>query len=181
MSGFSYLRRFGCERSFNLVELSLAVATVAIGIISVFGILPHIIKSSRQAVDFDMISLDVQDFVDDPSHRWYITSNRLMNTATTNFPNLSSPYKDTVQNSGFEAQIIYGCVVPTNAYYTYKDTPDYLGYGTYTNKAGHPLLKTLYITYVWGATNNPTNAQRFTFITEICATDTNRLFSDPYP
>ncbi len=154
-------QKFSSRGSFNLVELSLAVAVTAIGIVSVFGILPHLLKSSRQAVEFSAITMDVQDFVDDPSHRGMLQPSDLTNESY--FPTPPNSYRENVKQPGFEGQFTYTALQSTNA-----DTTVF-GYKCYTNFQGRPILKTLYMTYCWGATNNVTNVQRYTFITEACA------------
>jgi E3 ubiquitin-protein ligase DOA10 len=166
------LARFRSRASFNLVELSLAVAVVAIGIVSVFGILPHLLRSSRQAVEYDAITLDIQNFVDDPAHRGQVTLYDLTRVTPSSdaFPDVSNPYREPIFRPGFEGQLTYATIIATNA-----DVAE-LPYKAYTNQEGSPLLRTIYMSYTWGNTNNPTNMQRFTFVTEVASTISNKLY-----
>lgn len=165
------LNLFRSRRSFNLVELSLAVAVTAIGIVSVFGILPHLMKASRQAVDYNAITIDVQDFIDDPSHRGPLNPTNLQ--SLTYFPAVSAPVQLSIESDNLRYLFSYGSHTATNADTTYSTELK-----QYTNELNEPLLKTLYITYVWGNTNNTNIRQSYTFITETCA---SRVKLNPAP
>jgi hypothetical protein len=156
------LNLFRSRRGFNLVELALATAVTAIGIVSVFGILPHLMKASRQAVDYNAITIDIQDFIDDPSHRGTLTTTNLQNT--TYFPTLASPYVASIESDNLRYIFTFATHTATNA-----DTSYSSDLTQYTNELGHPMLKTLYITYTWGNTNNAATRQSYTFISETCA------------
>ena len=161
----SWLRRLVSTQSFNLVELSLSVAVVAVGVVSVFGILPHLLQSSRQATEFSAIALDLQQFMDDPDHRGVITLGDLNNTAI--FPTSLAPVKTNVQSQSFRAERSMSCWPATNADFSIiLPTPA----NVYTNGFGKDTLKTVFITYRWGNTNNLTNMNTYTFITETTAT-----------
>lgn len=161
---FDPMRRLASRLSFNLVELSLAVAVVAVGVVSVFGILPHLLQSSRQAADYSALSLDVQQFMEDPNHRGLVTLADLEYDGF--FPDVSAPTNATVQNGSFVASRSISSWQATNADYTLTSPANY-----YQNAGNRPLLKTIFITYRWGNTNNLTNQQSYTFITETAATE----------
>ena len=136
------------EASFNLVELSLAVAIVAIGILSVFGILPHVIRSSRKAVEYSALSMLIHDQVEDPSHWGSITPAEL--NVVADFPTADT--SSTFSNISFQA-VQHFITAPVSN-----------GTGTiYPNSGGNPIIRRLYFTYTWGAGN------RYTFATEIAA------------
>ena len=165
--------RFASRRSFNLVELSLAVAVVAVGVVSVFGILPHLLQSSRQASEFSAIALDVQLFMENETHRGMISIADLENTAY--FPTVAIPSSQNVRSASFNAQRSISSWPATNAAYSMDNDPP--GALPWTNYYGNtalpqrPILNTVFITYRWGNTNSPTDAQTFTFITEAAATE----------
>jgi hypothetical protein len=158
------MRRFASCLSFNLVELSLAVAVVAVGVVSVFGILPHLLQSSRQAADYSALSLDIQPFMDDPNHRGMVTIPDLENAGF--LPDVTSPSNTVVQSGSFIASRSISSYQATNADYTLTSTTNF-----YKNPGNRPLLKTVFITYRWGNTNNMTNQQSYTFITETACTE----------
>ena len=163
--------RFASRHSFNLVELSLAVAVVAVGVVSVFGILPHLLQSSRQASEFSAIALDVQLFMENETHRGMISIADLENTAY--FPTVAIPSSQNVRSASFNAQRSISSWPATNADYSTDNDPHGALPDTnfYGNAAFRPILKTVFITYRWGNTNSATDAQTFTFITEAAATE----------
>ena len=161
---FARMRRFASRWSFNLVELSLSIAVVAVGIGSVFGILPHLLKSSRQAADYSALSLDIQQFMEDPNHRGLVTIVDLENTVF--YPTTTSPTNAQVISGAFLASRSISSWTATNADYSLTPGTNY-----YENVGNRPLLKTVFITYRWGNTNNVTNQQTYTFITETAATE----------
>lgn len=158
-----WLTLFRRRDSFNLVELSLAVAVVAVGVISVFGILPHLLKSSRQAVEYSAISMQVQNIVDDPSHRGYITYANITNTAL--FPTITAPLRTNYSDGSFNCIQELSSWASTNA-----DVALTGGKSLYTNRNGKPSLKTLFIKYRWGNTNSATDENSFIFVTETAVT-----------
>ena len=164
---FNYTRPCNRRRAvagFNLVELSLAVAVVAVGVVSVFGILPHLIKSSRQALEYSAITVRVQNVMDDPGHRGLITFTNMMDSAV--FPTITAPAVTTIYEPGFEAVQSISSWNATNADYSIVGNTNY-----YKSTGGKPLLKTVFITYRWGQTNSAANVQSYTFITETAVTE----------
>lgn len=152
-------RRFHSPASFNLVELSLAVAVVAVGVVSVFGILPHILKNSRQAVENSAITLLIQNEMDEVG-----TRGRISNLANTvYFPTTNQTMQ--VTDGGFIANQTIYTMLATNADSTFGGSPQ-----VYQTSSGKQLLRTCYFTYTWGNTNSA-NATVFTFITECALTE----------
>lgn len=157
---------FHSKESFNLVELSLAIAVVAIGVVSVFGIFPHILKSSRQAIEYSTISQMVQTDFD--TNGWRFPPSPATLSSNNIFPPYPPTQPTTVTNVNFGAQRYIYSFPASNACFSQSLTDP----RPYQNSSGitRPLLKTLYITYNWGNTNNSSNVCSFTFVTEIAAT-----------
>ena len=156
--------RLASRRSFNLVELSLAIAVVAVGVVSVFGILPHLLQSSRLAADFSAISLDVQRVLEDQNHRGMITLYELADTSL--FPDPGAPRYITNNYQSFKGKR-YECAMPaTNADFSMAAANT----NFFDRGSGRYLLKTVFMTYNWGATESASNRNTYTFITETAVT-----------
>ena len=156
--------RLASRRSFNLVELSLAIAVVAVGVVSVFGILPHLLQSSRLAADFSAISLDVQRVMEDQNHRGMITLDELADTNL--FPDPGAPKNTAASSMSFQGKLSECAMPATNADFSVA-----AGLTNYFDRgANRYLLKTVIMTYNWGATESVSNRNTYTFITETAVT-----------
>ncbi|MDD2706516.1 MAG: hypothetical protein PHV34_00790 [Verrucomicrobiae bacterium] len=132
-----------------MIEISLALAVIGIGLVSVIGVMPHLLNSSRQSVEASEVALAAQGFID-ADYSGAITPSELADYTGVFETNIAASLSFSASNS-----VAY--VTATNG----ANTAEY-------SSGGNPLLKTVIITYAW-----PPNAKKrqvFTFITEVAAT-----------
>lgn len=139
---------FRATDGFNMIEVALALAIIAIGLIPIIGLMPSLLNSSRQSVDSSEVALAAQDYVE------------RMNLYQLNPDKLAlMPVKSSTQvkTSSFQANVLTTSDISINPSDGQK----------YTDASGGPLLKTVWITYSWPI--GAAKPQTFTFVTEIAA------------
>ena len=136
--------------AFSVIEIALALAVIAIGLISIIGATSVLIGYHRQSIENNEIAFALQQAVAN-DYATLFTPDTLdaLSTPSTNYISPNNNFKATKTI----AYVLGTNVLATNAFVTYNSKS---------------LLKTVRITYSWPT--NATKPQTRSFFTEVAAT-----------
>ena len=103
---------FRCRQGFTIIEVALAIAIIALGIVAIIGLLPTGLDVIRDASSTTQMANIAEDFITQYQQRaldsaFYEGTNNVLSTSTTNVPVTTSEsaieytVKVDVSNTGF--------------------------------------------------------------------------------
>ncbi len=137
------------QTGFTLVEISLSLAIIAFALVTMLGLMPSMLNSSRQSIDYSEIALNVQSFFE------------------TNYANSSA---GTLPAVGSQSSLVTNTTFRGDLIVSYKDGEDSSSINSIAivDSNGKPLLTTVQVTYKWPP--GAKHPQTYTFTTEVAAT-----------
>jgi prepilin-type N-terminal cleavage/methylation domain-containing protein len=145
------------DQGFSMVELALAIAVIAIGLVPIIALVPNFLTSNRHAIEATEVAFAAQGLIEydfAPNHT--PSTLALFTGSFSTNPILHSQHM-TLSN-------VVTYVTATNIYTSepFSET-----------NSGPSILKSVRISYYWPP--NSLNPQKFTFVTEIAATRDIRM------
>jgi type II secretory pathway pseudopilin PulG len=152
------------QNAFSMVEIALAISIMAIGIVSILGIMPTLLKSNRQAIDASRVAIiaqrrmDGEDTSNDKPKDLYDQLQKAPTTTNETYDAFYVAARTFVTNS-FEVDLETNPSNPVAKEYNLKlNNP---------LAPNYPLLITKVVTYSWPP--NSSKAQSYSFYTEYAA------------
>jgi Tfp pilus assembly protein PilV len=145
--------------AFSMIEISVAMVVVGVGIVSLLGVMPLLLRSDRAAIEYTDVAMAAQDYIETRQYTLYTPNDLDAQVSNTNFLFNSG--------AGFFATNVTTSTVSSNTLYT-REFQLSVTYPDGTAHPTQPLLKTMRVIYAWPpkAVLKQTNI----FMTEVAAT-----------
>jgi type II secretory pathway pseudopilin PulG len=160
------------EAAFTMIEVALSIAILSIGLVSMIGIMPSLLRSNVHSIEFTEVAILAQQDME------RYLSNTMTPGGMTSIINTGGKYEatyDLVMKESPDNRAIVGektiRILPAEAY-SIKGGTD-----TMMSSGGNHLLAQIQITYVWP--KGATQPFKYTFATEITA-NKNVGVEDPF-